>query len=210
MQAESCEADKRIAAMKILAIAGSYRSNGVIDQAVDVAAQAARRAGANVEVVQLRDYPVEFCRNCRECTQTPGAEPGECVQRDGMGELVERIEHADAFILASPTNVYATTALFKRFMERLVVYAYWPWGAPAPKLRKERAAKRALVIASGAAPAVIGRLFFSTLKELKTTARTIGAKPVRGVFIGLAGGLSDPQLAPSAARRIERAARSLV
>jgi multimeric flavodoxin WrbA len=196
--------------MRLLAIAGSYRSNGIIDQAVDVAARAARRAGAEVEVVQLRDYPIEFCRNCRACTQAPGAAPAECVQHDAMRELVLQIESADAFILASPTNVYATTALFKRFMERLMVYAYWPWGAHAPKLRKEHPAKRALVIASGAAPAMIGRLFFSTLKELRTTARTIGAKPVRDVFIGLAGGLSDPQLTPSAARRIERAMQSVI
>jgi multimeric flavodoxin WrbA len=196
--------------MKILAIAASYREGGIIDQAVDVAVRTARRGGADVEVVQLRDYPIEFCLNCRECTQEPGAAPGKCVQQDRMQDLVARIEHADAFILASPTNVYATTALFKRFMERLVVYAYWPWGAPAPKLRKAQPSKRALVITSGAAPALLGRLFFSTLKELRTTARTIGAKTVGDIFIGFAGAHSDPRLAASAARRIDRATRSLI
>ena len=155
---------------KILAIAGSYRKDGIIDQAIQIGAQQAQERGAEVEVVQLRDYPIEFCRNCRECTQLPGDAPGECVLRDGMRELVAKIEAADAFILASPTNVYAVTALFKRFMERLVVYAYWPWGAPAPKLRKSRATKRALVVTSSAAPALIGRLFFGSVKGLKAMA----------------------------------------
>jgi NAD(P)H-dependent FMN reductase len=196
--------------MRVLAIAGSYRNGGVIDQAVDVAVRAATKAGAEVDVVHLRDYPIGFCRNCRECTQAPGEAPGECVQDDAMRGLVQRIEAADAFILASPTNVYATTALFRRFMERLLVYADWPWGARAPRLRNKTPTKRALVIASAAAPPVIARMFFSTMKELKATARTIGAARVRDVFIGLAANQREPQLVPRAARRIERATRALI
>lgn len=195
--------------VKVLAIAGSYREGGVIDQAVDVAVDAARSAGAEVDVVQLRRFSIEFCTNCRECTQRPGEAPGECVQRDGMRQIVDRIEDADAFILASPTNFYAVTALFKRFMERLVVYAYWPWGAPAPKYRKPPA-KKALLITSAAAPSLIGRLFYTSLKELKATARTIGAKPVDRLFVGLAAGTAAPRLDAPQAQRIADAARSLI
>ena len=195
---------------KILAIAGSYRKGGITDQAVEVAAREAREHGAEIEVVQLRDYPIEFCRNCRECTQLPGVAPGACVLDDGMRDLVAKIEAADAYILASPTNVYAVTALFKRFMERLIVYAYWPWGAAAPKLRKKLATKRAIVITSSAAPALIGRLFFGSIKGLKSSATMIGAKPVRDVCIGLASKTRDARLGVSDARRIERAVQAVV
>jgi NAD(P)H-dependent FMN reductase len=195
---------------KILAIAGSYRKDGIIDQAIRIGTRQAQARGAEVEVVQLRDYPIEFCRNCRECTQLPGDAPGECVLRDGMRELIEKIEAADAFILASPTNVYAVTALFKRFMERLVVYSYWPWGAPAPKFRQCRATKKALVITSSAAPALIGRLFFGSAKGLKTTATLIGAKPMHAVCIGLAAKVPDARLGARDVRRIERAVAALV
>ena len=80
-----------------------------------------------------------------------------------MRELVAKIEAADAFILASPTNVYAVTALFKRFMERLVVYAYGPGERPASKReepRDEESADHHVVGGAG----VIGRLFFGSVK----------------------------------------------
>lgn len=191
---------------RILAINGSYRAGGMMDQALAEVVQAARAAGAEIEVVHLRDYPIGFCRNCRECTQQPGPTPGRCVQEDAMQALVDKIEAADAYVLASPTNFYSVTAVFKRFMERLIVYAYWPWENPAPVLRKAATDKKAILIASSAAPGMLGRMFFRTLKQLKTTARTVGARTVGTVFIGLAAKREHPELEPRARHRI----RSLV
>jgi multimeric flavodoxin WrbA len=195
---------------RLLAIDGSYRPDGIIDQAVAAAVDAAISAGAEVEVVHLRDYPIEFCRNCRECTQQAGESPGRCVQNDGMQSLVDRIEAADGYILASPTNFYSVTAVFKRFMERLAVYAYWPWGAPAPKFRKAHASKKAVLIASCAAPGLMGRLFYTTLNQLKMTAKTIGAKPVGSAFIGLVAQQEHTPLPERARKRIARLAGRLV
>ena len=187
---------------RLLAVNGSYRENGAIDQALAVAVEAASAAGATIDVVNLRDFPIEFCHNCRHCTQAPGDAPGECVHRDGMRELIGKIEAADGLILASPTNFYSVTAVFKRFMERLVVYAYWPWGVHAPKFRKKKTAKRAVLIASSAAPGWMGRLFFTTLKQLRTTAKTVGAKSVGSVFIGLMSQEERPALSDGARKRV--------
>ena len=194
----------------VLVSAGSYRQDGMIDQAVNAAAAMARRAGARVEVVQLRDVPIAFCQNCRECTQRPGEAPGDCVQDDRMRELVGLIETADAYILASPTNFYTVTALFKRFMERLVIYAYWPWGEPAPVARRSRMTRKALLIASSAAPALLARLFFSTMKQLRLTARTLGARPAGEVYLGQAASARRSRLAAADKSRIERLAARLV
>jgi len=195
---------------QILAINGSYREGGAIDQAVEVAVQAALAAGATIEVIHLRDFPIQFCRNCRQCTQQPGEAPGECVQQDGMRDLVDKIETADGLILASPTNFSSVTAVFKRFMERLVVYAYWPWGSHAPTHRRKKTSKRAVLIASCAAPGLMGRLFFTTLKQLKLTAKTIGAKPVGTVFVGLMSQEEAPELPESIKERVRAAAIKLV
>jgi multimeric flavodoxin WrbA len=194
---------------RILAINGSYRPGGAIDQAVAAAVHGARATGAEVTIIHLRDTPIGFCQNCRACTQIPGDAPGHCVQADGMNALIDQIEAADAYILASPTNFYTVTALFKRFMERLLVYAWWPWAQPAPKLRK-RPSKKALLIASCAAPGIMGRLFFSTLKQLRATAKTLGAKPVGDVIIGLIARREQPTPNPRDLARIERLAARLV
>ncbi|VAX12464.1 Iron-sulfur flavoprotein [hydrothermal vent metagenome] len=171
---------------KILAINGSYRDDGITDQAVHAIAQDLVSAGAEVEIILLREYPVEFCLNCRECTQQAGDSPGKCVQRDAMEELVNKIERADGYILASPTNFGSVTAIYKRFMERLIVYAYWPWDMNSPKLRKENVPKKkAILVSSCAAPGIIGRLMYTTHKQLKKTAQIIGADTVGTLFIGL-------------------------
>ena len=60
---------------KILSINASYRPGGITDQTVDTMIQAVETAGATVEVVHLREHPIKFCLNCRECTQQPGDAP---------------------------------------------------------------------------------------------------------------------------------------
>jgi multimeric flavodoxin WrbA len=189
---------------KVLAINGSYRKDGVTDQILDAFVRAAKVAGVEIEIIFLRDYPIEFCTNCRECTQQPGENPGRCIFQDGMTKLVDKIEHADAYILASPTNFYSVTAVYKRFMERLVVYAFWPWGMNAPKYRKASATqKKAIIVSSCAAPAFLGRLVYGTHRQLKITAETIGAKTVGTLFTGLISKESSPDLSEKTQRKVQ-------
>lgn len=195
---------------RILAINGSYRDDGITDQAVEMVVHALKNAGATVETISLREHHIEFCLNCRACTQQPGDAPGECVHDDGMRELIDKIERADAYVLASPTNFGSVTALFKRFMERLVVYAYWPWGQHTPRFRKARLPrKKALLISSCAAPGILGRVMFGTPVQLKTAARTMGADPVGMLFTGLIAGQADARLPARLQSKAERLAAKL-
>jgi len=103
-----------------------------------------------------------------------------------MEELIDKIEQADGYILAAPTNFGSATAIFKRFLERLIVYAYWPWGENAPKFRKLGVRKKkAVLVSSCAAPGILGRLIYGTRNQLKTTAKIIGADTVGTIFTGL-------------------------
>lgn len=196
---------------KILAINASYRTSGITDQTVEVLRQAVETLGGEVEVVKLREYPLEFCRNCRVCTRHPGEDPGCCVLRDGMQGLIDKIEGADGYILASPTNFGSTTALFKRFMERLVVYAFWPGDMNCPQYRKARVVKKkALLVSSCAAPGLLGRYVFTTRKQLKMTAKTLGADTVGTIFTGLIGKEPHPQISPRVHRKSRRLAGKLM
>ncbi len=195
----------------ILAIDGSYRDDGFTDKAVAVFKDEIEALGEEVEVVKLREHPIEFCRNCRECTQKPGVKPGECVLDDGMKELILKIENAKGYILASPTNFGTETAVFKRFMERLIVYAYWPWGKPAPFFRKSKLKKKkSILISSSAAPGFIAKFIFSTHGQLKMTSKTIGAEPVGTIFTGMVAKDSKSSLSKGTVRKIKAKAAALV
>ena len=198
--------------IRILAINGSYRDDGVTDRAVDCALAAARAAGAAVEQIRLREYPIEFCLNCRECTQPPGEAPAACVLDDGMRALVEKIEAADALILAAPTNFGSVTALFKRFMERLAVYAYWSWGGRVPSYRKAGLASRkpALLISSSAAPALLARWAFGSLRQLRATATLLGADVAGSLLIGSTSAEPQPPLAEAQQARLRKLAARLL
>lgn len=196
---------------KILAINGSYRHDGITDQTVAALAGALTAAGAEVESVLLRDLPIEFCLNCRACTQAPGLLPGICVHDDLMKDLIAKIEGADGYILAAPTNFGSVTALFKRFMERLTVYAYWPWTMNSPQLRKGAAAKKkAVLVSSCAAPGIAGRWIYGTGRQLRMTAKVLGAVPVGTLFVGLIAKQPQPQLPPALQGRIKQLAKRLV
>lgn len=196
--------------MRILAINGSYRAGGITDQALAVMRQTLAADGHEFVELPLRDLDIGFCRNCRECTQQPGPQPGRCVQHDAMAELIDQIEACDACILASPTNCGAVTALFKRFMERLVVYAYWPWGQPAPQPRRPERRTPTVLVSSSAAPGFMGRWLFGTTAQLRKTAQMFGGR-VRGVaFTGLAAKAPDLELTPRQRRKAMRIARRLV
>ena len=123
-----------------------------------------------------------------------------------MGALISKIEQADGYIFASPTNFGSVTAIFKRFMERLLVYAYWPWDKNTPQFRKANTPKKkALLISSCAAPGILGRWLYGTHKQLRMTAQTIGADTVGELFIGLIA--KEPR--PRASEKVQAKAKAL-
>jgi len=196
---------------RILAINGSYREGGITDQAVATVLEDLETLGADVEHIRLRDYPIEFCLNCRECMQQPGDAPGRCVQDDGMAALLQKIEGADGYVFAAPTNFSSVTALFKRFLERLAGYGYWPWDKPAPVYRKAKLPKKpAVIISSCAAPALMGRLSYDTNRSLKSAAITVGGKVVGSIVTGLVSRNPEPGLPERTRRRAKSLAPRLV
>jgi multimeric flavodoxin WrbA len=191
--------------MKIIAIVGTYRKGGVIDNAVDEILAAAGEDGAETEKIYLLDKHIEFCTNCRHCTQKEGPTRGECPINDDMNAILDSIGRSDAIVLASPMNFWTVTAIMKRFIERLVCYAYWPWGKTGPKMRNTRKYKRAVLVYSSAAPSIIARLLTRITGLLKTAAGLLGAQTIGVLSIGFAAGQPHQEIS----RRTKTKARRL-
>ena len=195
---------------KVVAILGTYRKGGTIDTAVEAMLEGARSKQAATHTIYLTDRRIEFCTNCRHCTQSPGPERGRCKQDDDLESILTEIEAADAVVLASPVNLGNTTAIFRRFMERLIGYGYWPWGDHAPKPRSKVPTLKAALVASSAAPGFMIPLFTGTRTALRMTAKILGAKPIASMWIGLSAGEPHHQLSPRVLARARRIGMKLV
>lgn len=195
----------------IIALVGSYRKGGVIDTAVEEVLKAAREGGAETTTVYLIDEPIEFCTNCRSCTQEPGDGHGVCVTEDGMAALLDLIDRHDAVVLASPMNFFTVTAVMKRFIERLVCFSYWPWGAGIPKARPYAGnRKKGLVIISTAAPSLMILPFSHIAKIMKSAALLLCGQKPKMLWIGLAGMKPHTPLSDKIQVKAQRLGRGLV
>jgi multimeric flavodoxin WrbA len=195
---------------KVVAILGTYRRGETIETAVDAMLEGARSKGATTHAIRLIDRRIEFCSNCRQCTQTAGPARGKCRQEDDLESIVAEIEAADAVVLATPVNCGNATALFRRFMERLIGNTYWPWGQPAPRARSRVHTLKAALVASSAMPGMMIPLLTGTGTALRTSARLLGAKPVASLWIGLAAGEPHHELSARTLSRARRIGMGLV
>ncbi len=104
---------------KIIAINGSPRSGWNTDILVREAAEGARQAGAEVEVIDL--YKLEKftgCISCFGCKRESSL--GRCVCRDGLYQVLEKIREADGLILGSPVYLSEISAGLRAMYERLI------------------------------------------------------------------------------------------
>jgi multimeric flavodoxin WrbA len=127
-----------------------------------------------------------------------------------MAPILDEIEASDALVLGSPMNFGTVTAVMKRFMERLVCFAYWPWGMNAPKIRDKRKRKRAVVVLSSAAPSLMARLSTQMTGLMKKTAGLLGAKTVWVLFVGLAAREQKQQVTERTRKKARRLGKKLV
>ncbi len=196
-------------ARKVVAIVGSYRKGGTVDMAVDAVLAGARERGADSNKIYLRDQHIEYCRNCRACTQARGKALGECAIHDDMAAILDEIESADAVVLGSPVNFYNVTAVFRTFLERLLGCVYWPWGQASPQPRSKALPRKAVLIASSAAPGFLLPLATGAPRALRVAANCLGARPVARLWIGLSAQSATAQLSPRVLRRARRIGQQL-
>lgn len=109
--------------VRIIAIYGSPRRNGNSAALLSQAVAGARKEGAHVEEVFLRDYKISPCLEIYQCIKT-----GECAIKDDFQDILAKLESCSGIMLASPIFFYTVSAHTKIFMDRcqsLWVRKYW-------------------------------------------------------------------------------------
>ncbi|AAK80473.1 multimeric flavodoxin WrbA [Clostridium acetobutylicum] len=106
--------------MMIIGINGSPRKNGNTIEMLKSALDGAKAQGAETELINLYDYNYKGCVSCFSCKLKGGRSYGKCALKDDLKPILEKIEKADAFILASPIYFGMVTGEMRSFMERLL------------------------------------------------------------------------------------------
>ena len=104
---------------RIVAINASPRFNWNTARLVEAAAEGAREAGAEAEIIHL--YKLEPFKGCISCFGCKLQETfGSCVVKDSLTDVLDKIRRADGLILGSPNYLSEMTAGFRALFERLV------------------------------------------------------------------------------------------
>lgn len=104
---------------KVLILEGSPRRNGNSAILSAEFARSAEEAGCSVEKVRVCGKEIAGCLGCNACYRNGG----ECIQKDDMAEIREKMLAADVIVLASPIYFYSMTAQMKAVIDR--TYAFY-------------------------------------------------------------------------------------
>ena len=118
-----------MSAVRVLALNGSPRAGaGATSKLLKPLLSGMREAGAQTELVNVRDLGLEPCIGCYACwVQTPG----ECIHVDGMTRGLASWSMADLVVIGTPVYHGSMTGLMKTFLDRLLP-RYEPWLVASP------------------------------------------------------------------------------
>jgi len=112
--------------VRLTAFLGSPRKGGNTDILTEHVVEGARKAGIEVESIELRSLNIRGCIGCERCWQVDGR---PCAIADNMLPLYDTIANSDVLLFATPVYWYAPTAIMKAFIDRLVPFNR-PQGRP--------------------------------------------------------------------------------
>jgi len=113
---------------RVLALNGSPRAGaGATAKLLEPLLAGMREAGAETELIAVRELDLEPCIGCYSCwVQTPG----RCIHDDGMDRGLEAWAAADLVVIGTPVYHGSMTGLMKTFLDRLLP-RYEPWLVPS-------------------------------------------------------------------------------
>lgn len=102
--------------VRVLGISSSPRKGRNTEHLLRAALEAASEVeGVETELLRLSDYRVLPCDGCNLCVKKEGCPLDE---EEDMGELKERLQEADAVIIAAPSYFSSVPGILKNLMDR--------------------------------------------------------------------------------------------
>jgi len=106
--------------MKVLAICGSPHKGDSYSTLRDIKQN---NPNVNFKILLLREFNLKDCMGCYTCV-AKGEE--NCPLKDDRDKIIKEMKDADGIIFTSPTYVYHSTALMKKFIERTGFFGHRP------------------------------------------------------------------------------------
>ncbi len=100
----------------VLILSGSPRQGGNSDLLCDEFMRGAQETGHKVEKIRIATKKVAPCSACYYCR----SHAGECVHKDDMAKILQKMIDADVLVLASPVYFYSIDAQLKAVIDRTV------------------------------------------------------------------------------------------
>jgi len=105
--------------MKVLGVVASHRRLGNTEILVKEALMGAEEQGAGVEIIRWTDYQILPCEGLATCLF--GNKECKLKDKDDFNYLLEKIYQCDGLVFGTPCYVLESTAIVKRFIDRLFV-----------------------------------------------------------------------------------------
>lgn len=101
---------------KVLVLSASPRKGGNSDILCDEFCRGAEESGNFVEKIRVAAKEIHPCIACYHCRDNGG----ECVFKDDMKGILQKMIDADVLVLASPVYFYSVDAQLKAVIDRTV------------------------------------------------------------------------------------------
>ena len=98
---------------KVLIITSSLRENSNSNVLAENFKKGAESSGNIVEIISLKSNRVAPCMGCNYCQVH-----GECVMKDKLNSILEKLIDSDVLVFASPVYYYSISGTLKNFIDR--------------------------------------------------------------------------------------------
>ena len=100
--------------MNIVLLSGSPRKDANTDRLAAAFVRGTESSGNAVTLFRTSDMEIGGCKGCAYCIENPGI----CIQKDDMTQILDALKNADALVLASPVYFWSVTAQLKLAIDR--------------------------------------------------------------------------------------------